>query len=146
LSEFPWSETFTIIGVIVGFSLSQCAILIKAQRGKKSLKKALIIELTIAKDNISYARQNNRMPKDRLPLITEVYDSNKSKLASVFNAKQLSSLHTAYARIKQVSSPMKNGNTLSRGYLEIAGGRDVLYQHDLSEDTALLENILKEVS
>lgn len=92
MTEFPWSETFTILGVIVGFSLSQTAILIKTQKNNRSLKKALINEISVAKDSISYANSINKMPKDRLPLITEVYDSNKRKLSSLLNPEQLSVL------------------------------------------------------
>lgn len=143
MSEFPWSETFTLVGVIVGFLLSQTAILIKTEKSKRSLKQAVITELTVAKDSISHAKNVGNMPKDRLPFVTAVYDSNIGKLASVFNAKQLSSIHMAYGRIKQVGSQLKTGNTLFRGYIELVGGDYVIYQHDLSEDIEFLDKNMK---
>jgi hypothetical protein len=76
--------------LLLVFSLSQGAILIKSEKNKRSLKKALINELTIAKDSISYAQSSsNKMPKDKLPLITEVYDTNKRKLASILNVSKI---------------------------------------------------------
>ena len=90
MSEFPWNSAFAIIGVIVGFSLSQVAELIKSVRNKRTIKKALINELSVIKDNLSYAANNDyKLPKDRLPIITEIYDTFKRKLASILKPRQL---------------------------------------------------------
>lgn len=63
MSEFPWNEVFTIVGVIVGFSLSQIAILIKSEKNKRSIKRALINELSVVKDSLSYAETSNKLPR-----------------------------------------------------------------------------------
>lgn len=87
-----------------------------------------------------------KMPKDRLPIITEAYDTSKHRLASILKPKQLLAVQRAYAQIKQVGSPMSSGKTLFRGYIEPAGGDHVIYQHDLKEDAAVVSQAIEEVS
>jgi hypothetical protein len=141
-----WDSIIAIIGVIVGFSLSQVADFIKNDREKRTIKKALANELSVLKDSISYASKNgNKLPKDRLPLITEIYDTSTTKLASILKTKQLLLIQRAYAQIKQVGSPMNSGKTLFRGYIEIPAGDHVIYQHDLKEEVALLEQAIAEL-
>jgi len=147
MSEFPWDSTFAIIGVIVGFSLSQVADFIKSVRTKRTIKKALINELSVIKDNLSYAVNNDhQLPKDRLPIITEIYDTSRRKLASTLKPKQLFIVQKTYAQIKQVGSPMESGNTLFRGYIELAGGDHVIYQHNLNDEIILLEQAIAELN
>ena len=139
MSEIPWDSAFTLIGVIVGFSLSQLADLIKVGRNKRNTKNALRHELSVVKDSLSFAIDNDhKLPKDRLPIVTEVYDTSRSNLASILNSEQLLIVQKAYAQIKQVGSPMSSGTTLFRGYIELAGGDHVIYQHDLNEDVAVI--------
>jgi len=147
MSEIPWNSAFTIIGVIVGFSLSQVADFIKRVGTKRTVKKAIINELSVIKDDLSYAVSNNdKLPKDRLPIITEMYDTSKRKLASILKPKQLSIIQKTYAQIKQVGSPMESGNTLFRGYIELAGGDHVIYQHNLNDEITLLEKAIAELN
>jgi hypothetical protein len=147
MSEFLWNGIFAIIGVIVGFSLSQVADFIKSIRTKRTVKKAIINELSVIKDDLSYAVSNNhKLPKDRLPIITEMYDTSKRKLASILKPKQLSIIQKTYAQIKQVGSPMKSGNTLFRGYIEIPSGDHVIYQHNLNDEITLLEKAIAELN
>lgn len=80
-----------------------------------------------------------------MPLITEIYDTSKRKLASILKPKQLSIIQRTYARIKQVGSPMKTGDTLFRGYIEIAAGDHVIYQHDLKEEIELIMRAITEI-
>lgn len=146
MSEFPWDSTFAIIGVIVGFSLSQVADSVKNERRKRSIKKALFNELSVVKDSLNVAAVNlGNLPKDRLPLITEIYDTSKAKLASILKPEQLLVIQRAYAQIKQVGSPMNSGTTLFRGYIELAGGDHVIYQHDLRDEIRLLEQAIAEL-
>lgn len=147
MSEFPWSSTFAIVGVIVGFFLSQVTDFIRSVRTKEAIKKALITELSVIKDNLSYAVNNNhKLPKDRLPIITDTYDTSKRKLASILKPKQLFITQKTYAQIKQVGSPMEKGNTLFRGYIEIPSGDHVIYQHDLNDEITLLEQAIAELN
>ena len=147
MSEFPWNSVMAIIGVIVGFLLSQIADLTKSVRTKGTIKKALINELSVIKDNLSYAVNNdNKLPKDRLPIVTDVYDTSKHKLASILKAKQLFVIQKTYAQIKQVGLPMASGATLFRGYIEIAGGDHVIYQHDLNNEITLLKQAIAELN
>lgn len=146
MSEFPWSSAFTIIGVTVGFSLYEVADFIKSLRNKRIIRKALINELLVIKDNLSYAANNGcKLPKDRLPIITEVYDTSKRKLASILKPRQLNIIQRTYAQIKQVGSPMSSGHTLFRGYIELAGGDHVIYQHNLNDEVTLLEQAIAEL-
>jgi hypothetical protein len=146
MSEFPWDSVFTLVGVVVGFSLSQVADLIKNIRSKRIIKKALFNELFVIKENLLYAASHeNKLPKDRLPIITEIYDTSKHKLASILKPNQLLITQKTYAQVKQVGLPMKSGNTLFRGYIEIIGDH-VVYQHDLSDELNLLTKALAELS
>lgn len=130
----------------MGFFLSQVVDFIKSVRTKQIIKKALKNELSVVKDNLSYAVSNDgKLPKDRLPIIMEIYDTSKRKLASILKPKQLFTIQKAYAQVKQVGSPMKSGNTLFRGYLEPAGGDHVIYQHDLNDEITLLEQAIAEL-
>jgi hypothetical protein len=146
LSEFPWTSTFTIIGVIVGFSLSQGADLIKNERSKRTIKRALRNELLVVRDSLSIALNNDsRLPRERLPLITETYDTYKSKLPSILNPSQLSVIQKVYLQIKQVGAPMSSGMTLMRGYIEIPSD-GVIYQHDLNDEIKLLKQAIDELN
>ena len=102
-------------------------------------------ELSVAKEVLSYAANNdNKLPKDQLPIITEMYDASKNKLASILKPKQLIIIQKAYAQIKQTSLPLKSGNTLMRGYLELIGDK-VVYQHDLKNEITVLEQAIAEL-
>lgn len=81
-----------------------------------------------------------------MPLITEVYDSNKRKLASMLKPNQLSLVQRAYAQIKQVGSPMSSGTTLFRGYIEIPAGDHVIFQHSLTKEVNLLKKTIDELT
>jgi len=131
----------------VGFSLSQLAYFIRVERNKRNIKKALVNELSVIKDSLSFAVSNGyKLPKDRLPIITEVYDTSKGRLASILKPEQLLIIQRAYAQIKQVGLPMSSGATLFRGYIELAGGDHVIYQHDLKEDVAVLQRAIEKLS
>jgi hypothetical protein len=147
MSEFPWDSAFTIIGVIVGFFLSQVTDFVKNIRNKQNIKKALVNELSIIRDSLSYAVDNDhKLPKDRLPIITEVYDTSRHELPSILKPKQLLIITKTYAQIKQVGSPMGSGKTLFRGYIELAGGDHVVYQHDLNDEITLLKQAIVELN
>lgn len=131
----------------MGFSLSQLAYFIRVERNKRNIKKALVNELSVIKDSLSFAVSNGyKLPKDRLPIITEVYDTSKGRLASILKPEQLLIIQRAYAQIKQVGLPMSSGATLFRGYIELAGGDHVIYQHDLKEDVAVLQRAIEKLS
>jgi hypothetical protein len=142
MSDAPWNSVFAIAGVIVGFTLSQTADYIKFVRNKRAIKNALIIELLVIRNDLSFAVSNDhKLPRDRLPLVTESYDNSRAKLASVLKPNQLSVVQKTYLQIKQVSSPLKNGDTLLRGYVELSGDC-VSYQHDLNDETKLIDQAI----
>ena len=146
MSEFPWAPVFTLVGVVVGFSLSQVAEVIKSEKTKRTIKKALINELSVIKENLLYAvNHENNLPKDRLPIVTEIYDTSKHKLVSILKPNQLLTIQKTYAQIKQVGMPMKSGKTLFRGYMELLG-ENVIYQHDLNDEITLLEKAIAELN
>jgi hypothetical protein len=146
ISEFPWSGVLALVGVAVGFSLSQIADYSKVRRSRQTLKKALKNELIVLKNSFALAVEKHQMPKDMLPLITEVYDSSKAELARVFKPEQLSIIQRAYTQVKQAGLPMSSGKTLFRGYIEPAGGDHVIFQHDLKQEVAVLDQALTAIS
>ena len=147
MSESIWSSVFTLIGVVVGFSLSQVADYIKEANKKRTVKNALLNELLVIRDSLSEAvKKEHQLSKDKLPLVTEVYDTSKSKLANVLTIEQLNLIQKTYAHIKQTSLPMNSGKTLFRGYIELAGGDHVIYQHDLNEEVTLLNQAISELN
>jgi hypothetical protein len=97
-----WDSIIAIAGVIVGFSLSQVADFSKNEKEKRTIKKALVNELLVIEDSLSYASENGeKLPKDRLPLITEVYDTSSHKPASILEPRQLLSIQKTYAHVRQ---------------------------------------------
>jgi hypothetical protein len=141
--DIPWTSLLAIAGVIVGFSLSQTADLIKSEKSKRTIKKALVSELSSVRDDLSYAVNHEfKMPRDRLPFVTETYDSSKARLATVLKPHQLTIVQKAYLQIKQVGAPLKNGDTLCRGYLEHSVD-EVAYQHDLNNERKLIQQAVE---
>jgi hypothetical protein len=47
---------------------------------------------------------------------------------------------------RKILSPKTSGATLFRGYIEIAGGDHVIYQHDLNNEITLLKQAIAELN
>jgi len=147
MSEVPWSSILTVVGVIVGFSLSQVADFFKSRKNRHNIKKALINELSVTKNNLDEAiKHDYKLSYDCLPFITGVFDNSKVSLASTLNLRQLETVQQAYARIKELGSPREESLILSRGYSEIGDGKGVLYKHELKKDADLVGQAINELT
>ncbi len=120
--QFPWGGILAVISVIIGFLLSQLTDLMKNRRRRAVIKRALINELSIIRETLSDApKEENRIPDERIPLITEAYDSVKIELASFLKPDALAIVQRTYEEIRKM-------NLEGHGHIVIAGSSDHLYQ------------------
>jgi len=120
--QITWNSIFGLVGVVIGFVLSQLTDLMKNKRRKKLIKKAVIRELSIIKKTLSEgSKKGNKIPNAEFPLITETYDSVKVELASFLKPDSLAIVQRTYEEIKKLNSE-------GGGHLVIPPGLDHLYQ------------------
>lgn len=117
------SGIFTVLGVVIGFLLSQLTDLVKNKGRKSIVKKALSNELSIVRKTLSEAlkKKDKRIPDERVPFIVENYDSVRTELASFMKPDSLAVIQRAYEEIKKM-------NLEGRGHIVIAGSLDHIYQ------------------
>ena len=140
MSEFPWSPVFTLLGVVVGFGLSEVVSWRRGKKRKEMIRKALHNELAVVYASIVKARdKGNRVAFEDFPFVTDSYDSLKAELASMLNPSELAKVQKAYHQVKTLGMPM--GDESQRGFIVIPGG-GLLYQHDLSEEIKVLEEAI----
>jgi hypothetical protein len=138
--QIPWGPILGIIGVAVGFLLSQLTDSIKNRRRKALIKRALINELSIVRKTLSDAPESeNRVPDEQTPFITEIYDSVKTELASFLKPDSLSKVQRTYEEIRKL-------NLEGRGHIVMAGSLDHLYQFtDFKKLIALIDDSLTQL-
>jgi len=118
--QIPWNGILAVIGVAIGFLLSQLTDLIKNRRRKRLIKKALTTELSIVRKTFSDGlKAENTIPDDRFPFIMEAYDSVKMELASFLKPDSLAIVQRTYEEIRKLNS--------GRGMV-FAGSLDHLFQ------------------
>lgn len=134
IPQIPWNGILAIIGVGVGFLLSQLTDLIKNMRRKCVIKRALINELSIIRKTLDDGRKReNRISNEHFPLITETYDSVWIKLASFLKPDSLAVVQRTYQEIKKMNSE-------GGGHLVMIG-LDHLYQFtDFNKIIALIDD------
>ena len=121
-TQFPWDSIIPLVGVLIGFFLSQVAESIKNYRRKKIIKNAVLHELEIIKETLSDAKKNgNKVSKEKFPFITEIFDSNMVELASFLKPDQTICLVRAYKQIKKLNTPEEKCPT---GYFQVVGDED----------------------
>ena len=140
MSEFPWDSVFTLVGVTLGFALSQVVDVSKSRSRKKLIRKALQHELEVARASIVKALSNKRLAFEDYPLITDAYDSVKVELTAMLDPPRLALVGRAYHQIKGLNDPLDKDNP--RGPILIPSG-GMLYQHDLNEDIKVIEEGIK---
>lgn len=138
--QILWGPLLGLIGVVIGFLLSQLTDLIKNRRRKTLIKKALINELSIARKTLSDAPEGeNRIPDEQTPFITETYDSVRTELASFLKPYSLSKVQRAYEEIRKL-------NLDGRGHIVFPGSLDHLYQFaDFKKLVALIDDSMTEL-
>jgi hypothetical protein len=121
--RIPWESIFAVIGVAIGWLLSQLTDSIKNGRRKTMIKRALINELSIIRIAFSgvLKKGENRIPDEQYPFITETYDSAKIELASFLKLDSLVKVQRTYEEIKKLNSE-------GRGHIVIAGSLDHIFQ------------------
>jgi len=141
-NEILLSSILVVVGVVIGFMMSQLAEIWKNKRRESVIKKALRTELTVVYMTLVDGGNNaNHVKQERFPFITEVYDSVKIELAAMLEPTYLSNLQRTYEEIKKLNLPSKIS---SRGYIRGAGSTDYIYfGNTLSEVTAYVKERLK---
>lgn len=128
------SGIFTILGVVVGFFLSQANDASKINRRRGLIKKALINELSIIRMPLSNVTNNKRISDKDYPFITETYDSLKTELTSFLKLDSLVVIQRTYQEIRKMNSE-------GRGHLVIAGSLDHIFQFtDFDEVIKLIDD------
>lgn len=147
MSEFPWNSLFTLLGVALGFALSQGAEAFKGRSRKELIRKALHNELGVAYSSVARATTKSGLVLDDYPLITDTYDSVRVELTAMLDASKLAKVERAYRRIKELNEPVGGDNP--RGYIPMALGELFLYQHNLTGDLKVIEegiSVLRDIS
>jgi len=119
--QILWNGILAVIGVGIGFLLSQLTDLIKNWRRKTRIKKALINELSIIRKTFSDAlKRENRISDAQFPFITVAYDSAMFELASFLKTDSVAIVQRTYEEIRKLNSEGRS--------LVFAGSLDRLFQ------------------
>ena len=103
--QIPWSPILAVLGVVIGWGLSQLTDLVKNRHGKGTIKKALINELSITRKTLSDGKEKgNKIPNAQFPLLTQTYDSVKIELASFLKPDSLAMVQRTYEEIRKMNS------------------------------------------
>jgi hypothetical protein len=121
--QIPWNSIIAVIGVGIGWLLSQLTDSMKNWRRKTMIKRALINELSIIRRTCSDALkgEKNQIPDEQFPFITETYDSVKIELASFLKLDSLATVQRTYEEIKKLNSE-------GRGHIVIPPELDHIFQ------------------
>jgi hypothetical protein len=105
--QIPWELIIPVVGVGVGWLLSQLTDLIKDWRRKNMIKRALTNELLIIRKAFYDALKTetkNLVLKEQYPFITETYDSLKIELASFLKPDSLAKVQRTYKEISKLNT------------------------------------------
>jgi hypothetical protein len=103
--QIPWESIITVIGVSIGWLLSQLTDSVKNRRRERLIKRALVHELSIIRTTFYDTTKNeNRVPHDQYPLMTEIYDSVKVELATFLKPDSLAKVERTYSEIKYLNT------------------------------------------
>ena len=120
-TQFPWDSIIPLVGVLIGFFLSQVA---------ESIK--------------NYRRNGNKVSKEKFPFITEIFDSNMVELASFLKPDQTICLVRAYKQIKKLNTPREKCPT---GYFQVVGDEDYHFFSETIDGTLeLVEEAIAKLS
>jgi hypothetical protein len=121
--QIPWESIIAVIGVGMGWLLSQLTDSIKNRRRETMIKRALINELSIIRKAFSgtLKKGENRITDEQYPFFTETYDSVRIELASFLKLDSLAKVQRTYEEIKKLNSE-------GRGHIVIAGSLDHIFQ------------------
>lgn len=121
--QIPWESIIALIGVGIGWLLSQLTDSIKNRRRKTMIKRALINELSVIRNAFSGAlkKGENRITDEQYPFITETYDSVRIELASFLKLGSLAKVQRTYEEIKKLNSE-------GRGHITIPPNLDHIFQ------------------
>jgi hypothetical protein len=146
MSEIPLTSIFAIVGVVVGFALSQLTDLIKSRNRKRQAKEAVSNELSVIKDSLSSAKKDGdvyTVSTNNFPFVCDAYDCLKVELASSLKPKNLASLNKAYVHIKELNI---NNKEERRGYIMLDTLEAVVFVHNVDKDIAIINEAIKALS
>lgn len=105
--QIPWNSIVTLIAVGIGWLLAQSTDFVKTWQKRKTIKKALVNELSIIRKTFSDALERGEHKRwildEEYPFITEVYDSVKIELASFLKPDPLAKVQRTYKEIKKLN-------------------------------------------
>jgi len=139
--QIPWGSIIAVIGVGIGWLLSQLTDSTKNRRRRTMIRRALVNELSIIRKAFSGAlkKGENRITDEQYPFITETYDSVKMELASFLKLDSLAKVQRTYEEIKKLNSE-------GQGHIVIAGSLDHIFQFtDFNKLITLIENSIAQL-
>jgi hypothetical protein len=127
--QIPLESIFAVMGVVIGWLLSQLTDSIRNERRKTMIKRALTNELSIIRKAFSDAlKKDNRVPDVQYPFIIETYDSARIELASFLKPDSLAKVQRTYEEIRKL-----NCEPDKRGHLVIPPNLDHISVHRFQE-------------
>ena len=139
--QIPWESIIALIGVGIGWLLSQLTDSTKNKRRRTMIRRALVNELSIIRKAFSGAlkKEENLITDEQYPFITETYDSVKMELASFLKPDSLAKVQRTYEEIKKLNSE-------GRGHIVIAGSLDHIFQFtDFNKLVTLIDNSIAQL-
>ena len=139
--QIPWGSIIAVIGVGIGWLLSQLTDSTKNRRRRTMIRRALVNELSIIRKAFSGAltKGENRITDEQYPFITGTYDSVKMELASFLKLDSLAKVQRTYEEIKKL-------NSKGQGHIVIAGSLDHIFQFtDFNKLITLIDNSIAQL-
>ena len=139
--QIPWEAIIAVIGVGIGWLLSQLTDSTKNRRRRTMIRRALVNELSIIRKAFSGAlkKEENLITDEQYPFITETYDSVKMELASFLKLDSLAKVQRTYEEIKKL-------NSKGQGHIVIAGSLDHIFQFtDFNKLVTLIDNSIAQL-
>lgn len=139
--QIPWESIIALIGVGIGWLLSQLTDSTKNKRRRTMIRRALVNELSIIRKAFSGAlkKEENLITDEQYPFITETYDSVKMELASFLKPDSLAKVQRTYEEIKKLNSE-------GRGHIVIGGSLDHIFQFtDFNKLITLIDNSIAQL-
>lgn len=136
-----WELFLVIVGVLIGFLLSQIPEWMKNRKREKVIRKALVNELSIIRKTLSNglkSKDQNRISDEQYPLLTQAYDSVKTELASFLKPESLSKVQRTYEEIGKM-------NLGGRGHIVIPPSSHIFQFTDFHQIITLIDDSIAQL-
>ena len=139
--QIPWGSIIAVIGVGIGWLLSQLTDSTKNRRRRTMIRRALVNELSIIRKAFFGAlkKGESRITDEQYPFITETYDSVRIELASFLKLDSLAKVQRTYEEIKKLNSE-------GRGHITIPPNLYHIFQFtDFNKLITLIDNSIAQL-